>query len=762
MTSEHCQNVIIGSGEGGKYLAWHLAQSGELTMVIERKYVGGSCPNINCLPAKNEIWSAKVANLVRHASEFGTVTGVVSVDMEAVRKRKRAMVDGLIEVHKNRYTATGARLVMGSATFVGPKTLEVHLVDDENQITINAQRVFLNLGTHASIPPVPGLVECDPLTHIELLELSDLPRHLVVVGGGYVGLEFAQALRRFGSKVTILQHGPHLLTNQDHDVSDEIQRILVSEGIDAVTSVEIMSVSGKSGVEVRFAIRTPEGERAVVASDVLVAAGRTPNTDGMGLDIAGVELDHRGYIKVNDRLETTAQDIWAIGECAGSPQFTHASLDDFRVIRDNLAGGNRSTRDRLMPSCLFTDPQVAHVGLTEAQAKQKDIAVQVARLPMAAVLRTRTISETQGFMKALIAPEDGRILGFTMIGAEAGEVMAVVQMAMQAAMPYTVLRDAILAHPTMAEGLNSLFSGVKIAAAEDAHQDGSMMWPRTSVHRVEADGVKVFYREAGSKDAPVVLLLHGFPTSSFQYRELIPRLADSFRVIAPDLPGFGFTEIPDERSYTYTFDALAKTVEAFIDALGLKRYALYVFDYGAPTGFRVAMARPERVRAIVSQNGNAYEEGLGDAWAPIRRYWTTPSSENREAIRKALNPDGMRREYGSGIADPDVLAPEGYTLDAALLARPGNQDIQLDLFLDYANNVKLYPKFHEYFREWKPPLLAIWGKHDPYFVPAGAEAFKRDIPNAEVRFLDTGHFALETHINEIAHRMREFLAKVVH
>ena len=499
MTSEHCRNVVIGSGEGGKYLAWHLAHSGEPTVVIERKYVGGSCPNINCLPAKNEIWSAKVANLVQHASEFGSVTGAVSVDMEAVRKRKRAMVDGLIEVHKNRYKASGARLVMGSAKFVGPKRLEVQLIDDEDDITISAERVFLNLGTYASIPPVPGLAECDPLTHIELLELSHLPRHLVVVGGGYVGLEFAQALGRFGSKVTILQHGPHLLANQDHDVSDEIQRILVSEGIDVVTSAEIVSVSGRSSAEVKLAIRTPQGERTVVASDVLVAAGRTPNTLGIGLEVAGVELDHRGYIKVNDRLETTAQDIWAIGECAGSPQFTHASLDDFRVIRDNLAGGHRSTRDRLMPSCLFTDPQVAHVGLTETQAKRKGIAVEVARLPMAAVLRTRTISEMQGFMKALIAPEDGRILGFTMVGAEAGEVMAVVQMAMQTGAPHTVLRDAILAHPTMAEGLNSLFSGVKMIEADGAQPGGSKMWPRTAVHRVEADGVKVFYREAGSK-----------------------------------------------------------------------------------------------------------------------------------------------------------------------------------------------------------------------------------------------------------------------
>jgi pimeloyl-ACP methyl ester carboxylesterase len=282
--------------------------------------------------------------------------------------------------------------------------------------------------------------------------------------------------------------------------------------------------------------------------------------------------------------------------------------------------------------------------------------------------------------------------------------------------------------------------------------------PRTSIHRIEADGVKMFYREAGSSDAPVVLLLHGFPTSSFQFRELIPRLADRYRVIAPDLPGFGFTEVPNERNYKYTFDALAESISAFTDALSLKRYALYVFDYGAPTGFRLAMARPERITAIVSQNGNAYEEGLGDAWAPIRRYWSEPTAANREAIRKVLNLEGMRREYASGIPNPEAIAPEGYTLDAALLARPGNVDIQLDLFLDYASNVTLYPAFHEYFKKWKPLLFAIWGKHDPYFVPAGAEAFRRDNPNATVQFLDTGHFALETHVDEIAIAIREFLA----
>lgn len=283
--------------------------------------------------------------------------------------------------------------------------------------------------------------------------------------------------------------------------------------------------------------------------------------------------------------------------------------------------------------------------------------------------------------------------------------------------------------------------------------------PLTSICRIEADGMTVFYREAGAPDAPVVLLLHGFPASSFQYRELIPRLADRYRVIAPDLPGFGFTEVPEKRHYKYTFDALAKTMLAFTDALRLKRYALYVFDYGAPTGFRLAMERPERVIAIVSQNGNAYEEGLGDAWAPIQRYWKSPSAENREMLRKALGPEGLRSQYIDGVPDPNRIAPEGYTLDAALIARPGNMDIQLDLFLDYANNVKLYPAFQEYFRKSKPPLLAIWGKNDLFFIPAGAEAFRRDNPNATVQLLDTGHFALETHVEEIAFAMRQLLAK---
>lgn len=460
MSTEIYQNVVIGSGEGGKYLAWHLAQSGQRTVVVERRWVGGSCPNVNCLPSKNEIHSAKVGYLAHHATTFGIPASSVSSDMAAVRQRKREMVDGLITMHLGRYKATGAELLMGEAKFTAPKTLDVRLNDGGGRRTLTAERIFLNLGTHASIPSVPGLVEAKPLTNIELLELDRLPEHLVVIGGGYVGLEFAQAYRRFGSKVTVIQSGPQLLTGQDPDVATEILHTFTNEDIDVLTSAEIIEVRGRSGSGLHLIVRSPSDEKTIEASDILVATGRAPNTAGNGLEFAGIELDQRGYVKVNDRLETTAKDVWAIGECAGSPQFTHVSLDDFRVIRDNLAGGNRSTRDRIVPFCLFTDPQFASVGLTETEAKRQGVPVRVAKLPVASVLRTRTTGESRGFLKALIDPKNDRILGFTMIGPEAGEVMAAVQMAMLAGLPYTVLRDAIITHPTMAEGLNQLFSAV--------------------------------------------------------------------------------------------------------------------------------------------------------------------------------------------------------------------------------------------------------------------------------------------------------------
>jgi pimeloyl-ACP methyl ester carboxylesterase len=285
--------------------------------------------------------------------------------------------------------------------------------------------------------------------------------------------------------------------------------------------------------------------------------------------------------------------------------------------------------------------------------------------------------------------------------------------------------------------------------------------PTTQLKIVEADGLKIFYREAGPADGPVLLLLHGFPTSSHMFRHLMPRLAPTFRVIAPDLPGFGFTEAPADRNYDYNFDNLAKTTDAFVQKLNLTRYALYVFDYGAPTGYRLAVSHPDKVAAIISQNGNAYLDGLGDAWNPIKKYWKDPTPANREALREFIGFEGTKFQYVHGVADPLLVEPESYWLDTALLQRPGNVDIQLDLFLDYASNLKLYPTFQEYFRKYQPPLLATWGKNDPFFIPAGAEAYRRDIPSAKVVFYDAGHFALETHVEEISDQIRSFLTGLV-
>jgi pyruvate/2-oxoglutarate dehydrogenase complex dihydrolipoamide dehydrogenase (E3) component len=456
---EQFEVLVLGSGAGGKLLAWHLAQSGRRTAVVERRWIGGSCPNIACLPTKNQIWSAKVAHLVHHAAQFGMTTAPVAIDMAAVRRRKRDMVDRLVADHLRNYETSGAQLIMGNGRFVAPKTLEVRLNDGGTRV-LAGDRVFLNVGTHAAIPNIPGLEAARPLTHIEGLELDYLPSHLIVLGGGYVGLEMAQAYRRFGSRVTVIESGSQLMTREDPDVADAMHRVLAEEGISFLLAAETLHVKGRSGEEVSVTVRTSSGEQTIEGSDILVAAGRVPNTAGIGLEEAGVALDGRGYIRVNERLETTASEVWAIGECAGSPQFTHISEDDFRIIRDNLAGAKRSTRDRLVPYCMFTDPPLARVGMSEVEARRQGATPRVARLPTSAVLRTQTTDERQGFMKALVSESDDRILGFIMIGAEAGEVLAAVQTAMIADLPYTRLRDAALTHPTMAEGLGSLFSNV--------------------------------------------------------------------------------------------------------------------------------------------------------------------------------------------------------------------------------------------------------------------------------------------------------------
>src|ERR1700692_162432 len=379
---EHFEMLVLGSGEGGKYLSWHMARSGHRTAVIERKLIGGSCPNTNCLPSKNEIWSAKVADLVHHADRFGIVTGSTAIDMKRVLARKRVMVDGLIAMHLDRYKASGAELIMGMGRFIAPKTIEVKLNDGGTRV-LTGDRVALNLGTHATIPDIPGLAAAEPLTNVETLELDRLPDHLIVLGGGYVGLELAQAYRRFGSRVSIVEVGPQLAGREDADVSDVVLEILHDDGIELHLGIKILRVHGRSGQTVSLQMRTPAGDQTIEASDLLVAAGRTPKTDGIGLDLACVVLDDRGYIAVNDRLETSAPDVWAIGEAAGSPQFTHVSFDDFRIISANLSGGNRTKRDRLVPYCMFTDPPLARVGLSEGKAQRQRIAVRVGKLPVA-------------------------------------------------------------------------------------------------------------------------------------------------------------------------------------------------------------------------------------------------------------------------------------------------------------------------------------------------------------------------------------------
>ena len=459
--------VILGGGTGSTIAAWTFAKQGQRVAAIDRKYVGGSCPNIACLPSKNIIHSAKVASYFRRSQEFGIAKRDFTVDMSAVRDRKRRMVSGWNNVYLDNYKKSGAEFILGSGRFVGPKTVEATLADGRTR-QLRGVNVIINTGTRAALQAFPGLAEAQPLTHIEALELNEVPRHLVVLGGGYIGLELSQAMRRFGSKVTIIDRNDRLMHREDDDVTEALQKLFEDEGIDLLLNATVRRISGKTGQSVKMAIERSGAERTLEASHLLVAAGRSPNTRGLGLELAGVEVDERGYIKVNEQLQTTAPGIWAIGEVAGSPQFTHVSVDDFRVVHDSITGGKRVTTGRLVPFCLFTDPEFARVGLSEKEAKAQGIAYRLFKIPMEAVMRASTLSETRGFLKAMVEPDGDRILGFSGFGVGVGEVLSAVQIVMTAGLPYTVLRDAMLAHPTLVEGLISLFSSAPSALSQQS------------------------------------------------------------------------------------------------------------------------------------------------------------------------------------------------------------------------------------------------------------------------------------------------------
>jgi pyruvate/2-oxoglutarate dehydrogenase complex dihydrolipoamide dehydrogenase (E3) component len=450
--------VILGTGEGAKFIAWTLARQGKSVAIVERRWIGGACPNIACLPSKNIIHSAKVASYFSRAAEFGIITQGYQVDMAGVIDRKRGMVKSLVDIHLRNFDTSGTVLVMGEGRFVAPKTVEVALSGGGSRY-LRGKDVVIGTGTRARVDNIPGLSDAKPLTHIEVMELDVVPEHLVILGGGYIGLEFAQAMRRFGSRVSIIERNGSLLHLEDADVTAELEKMFKDEGIELILDASVEEVSGQSGTAVDVAYKQDGLHRHVKGTHLLVAAGRVPNTETLALELTGVETTRRGYIKVDERLQTTAAGIWAVGDVTGGPQFTHISFDDFRIVRDNITGGARTTTGRLVPFAMFTDPELAHVGLREYEAKVKGIGYRISKIPMIADLRTRTLSETRGFMKALVGQDD-KILGFTVFGVNGGEIMSAIQLAMIGGLPYTAVRDAVLTHPTLMEGLIVLFSSV--------------------------------------------------------------------------------------------------------------------------------------------------------------------------------------------------------------------------------------------------------------------------------------------------------------
>ncbi len=459
MAIQQYDAIIIGAGQAGVPLSTAMAKAGWKTAIIERVHVGGTCINEGCTPTKTMVASARVAYLARRAADYGVHTGPVSVDMPVVRKRKHDIVESFRNGSQRRIERTeGVDLLMGETRFIEPKVVEVRLNNGEIR-TLTAKSIFINAGDRPSKPAIEGLDSVSTLDSTSIMELDVVPEHLLILGGGYVGLEFGQMFRRFGSEVTIVQRGAHLLSREDDDVADEVAKILREDGIEVLLETSPLRASQALDGSIQLTVRTPGGERTLSGSHLLVAAGRVPNSDWLNLEATGVQTDKRGNIQVNERLETNVAGIYALGDVKGGPAFTHISYDDFRIIRSNLLEhGNASIHDRLVPYTVFIDPQLGRIGLSESEAWSTGRAIRVAKMPMNYVARALEVDEPRGFMKAVVDAESGQILGCAVLGIEGGEIMAMLQVAMMGKLPYTVLRDAVFAHPTLAESLNNLFT----------------------------------------------------------------------------------------------------------------------------------------------------------------------------------------------------------------------------------------------------------------------------------------------------------------